>query len=95
MLALGLKMNPPSATLGNHNSVQCYGLVDLDTIGSFASSGRAPHAWGVLHYLLRIGAVVVGVLAGFNAAGPLWFQFILFRFFLSLPFGCFAKSFCK
>jgi inner membrane protein len=25
-----------------------------------------------------IGAVVVGVLAGFGAAGPLWFQFILF-----------------
>jgi inner membrane protein len=25
-----------------------------------------------------IGALVVGVLAGFNAAGPLWFQFILF-----------------
>jgi inner membrane protein len=25
-----------------------------------------------------VGAVVVGVLAGFNVAGPLWFQFILF-----------------
>jgi inner membrane protein len=25
-----------------------------------------------------VGAVVVGVLAGFNVAGPLWFQVILF-----------------
>jgi membrane protein implicated in regulation of membrane protease activity len=25
-----------------------------------------------------VGALIVGVLAGFNAAGPLWFQFILF-----------------
>jgi inner membrane protein len=25
-----------------------------------------------------VGAVVVGVLAGFDVAGPLWFQFILF-----------------
>jgi membrane protein implicated in regulation of membrane protease activity len=25
-----------------------------------------------------VGAVVVGILAGLNAAGPLWFQFILF-----------------
>jgi membrane protein implicated in regulation of membrane protease activity len=25
-----------------------------------------------------VGAIVVGVLAGMNAAGPLWFQFILF-----------------
>ena len=25
-----------------------------------------------------LGAVAVGVLAGFNGAGPLWFQFILF-----------------
>jgi membrane protein implicated in regulation of membrane protease activity len=25
-----------------------------------------------------VGAIVVGVLAGMNAAGPIWFQFILF-----------------
>jgi membrane protein implicated in regulation of membrane protease activity len=25
-----------------------------------------------------VGAVIVGILAGFNFAGPLWFQFILF-----------------
>src|SRR5262245_20197862 len=52
MLSLGLKMKPPSATLGNHTSVQCYGMVDLDTVECFASCGSAPHAWRVLLYLL-------------------------------------------
>jgi membrane protein implicated in regulation of membrane protease activity len=33
---------------------------------------------GFYFIFFGIGAVVVGVLAGFEAAGPLWFQFILF-----------------
>jgi membrane protein implicated in regulation of membrane protease activity len=33
---------------------------------------------GFYFIFFGIGAVVVGVLAGLNAAGPLWFQFILF-----------------
>jgi len=33
---------------------------------------------GFYFMFFGIGAVVVGVLAGFGAAGPLWFQFILF-----------------
>jgi len=33
---------------------------------------------GFYFMFFGIGAVVVGVLAGFAAAGPLWFQFILF-----------------
>jgi len=33
---------------------------------------------GFYFMFFGIGAVVVGVLAGFSAAGPLWFQFILF-----------------
>jgi membrane protein implicated in regulation of membrane protease activity len=33
---------------------------------------------GFYFIFFAIGAAVVGVLAGFGAAGPLWFQFILF-----------------
>ena len=33
---------------------------------------------GFYFIFFGIGAVIVGTLAGFNAAGPLWFQFILF-----------------
>ena len=33
---------------------------------------------GFYFIFFGIGAIVVGVLAGFGAAGPVWFQFILF-----------------
>jgi hypothetical protein len=33
---------------------------------------------GFYFIFFGIGAVVVGVLAGFGAAGPVWFQFVLF-----------------
>jgi hypothetical protein len=33
---------------------------------------------GFYIFFFAVGAVVVGVLTGLNAAGPLWFQFILF-----------------
>jgi membrane protein implicated in regulation of membrane protease activity len=33
---------------------------------------------GFYFIFFGVGAIVVGVLAGFGAAGPLWFQFILF-----------------
>lgn len=39
-----------------------------------------------------IGAVVVGVLAGFNAAGPLWFQFILFSILSVLTLWLFREK---
>ena len=39
-----------------------------------------------------IGAVVVGVLAGFNAAGPLWFQFILFSIVSVLTLWLFREK---
>jgi inner membrane protein len=39
-----------------------------------------------------IGAVVVGVLAGFNAAGPLWFQFILFSILSVLTLWLFREN---
>lgn len=39
-----------------------------------------------------IGAVIVGVLAGFNAAGPLWFQFILFSILSVLTLWLFREK---
>jgi membrane protein implicated in regulation of membrane protease activity len=39
-----------------------------------------------------VGAVVVGVLAGFNAAGPLWFQFILFSILSVLTLWLFREK---
>jgi inner membrane protein len=39
-----------------------------------------------------VGAVVVGVLAGFNAAGPLWFQFILFLILSVLTLWLFREK---
>jgi inner membrane protein len=39
-----------------------------------------------------IGAVVVGVLAGLNAAGPLWFQFILFSILSVLTLWLFREK---
>lgn len=39
-----------------------------------------------------IGALVVGVLAGFNAAGPLWFQFILFSILSVLTLWLFREK---
>ena len=33
---------------------------------------------GFYFIFFGIGAVIVGVLAGFGAAGPVWFQFVLF-----------------
>ena len=39
-----------------------------------------------------VGAVIVGVLAGFNAAGPLWFQFILFSILSILTLWLFREK---
>jgi membrane protein implicated in regulation of membrane protease activity len=39
-----------------------------------------------------VGAVVVGILAGFNAAGPLWFQFILFSILSVLTLWLFREK---
>jgi membrane protein implicated in regulation of membrane protease activity len=38
-----------------------------------------------------VGAVVVGVLAGFNVAGPLWFQVILFSVLSVIAFWLFRE----
>jgi membrane protein implicated in regulation of membrane protease activity len=38
-----------------------------------------------------VGALVVGILAGFNAAGPVWFQFILFSIFSVLTLWLFRE----
>ena len=40
-----------------------------------------------------IGAVIVGILTGFKASGPPWFQFILFSVLSVLCLGCSGKSF--
>jgi membrane protein implicated in regulation of membrane protease activity len=39
-----------------------------------------------------VGAVVVGVLVGFNVAGPLWFQFILFSVLSVLTLWLFREK---
>ncbi len=39
-----------------------------------------------------IGAVIVGILVGFQVAGPAWFQFILFSALSVLSFGCSVAS---
>jgi inner membrane protein len=38
-----------------------------------------------------VGAVIVGILAGFNFAGPLWFQFILFSILSVLSLWLFRE----
>ena len=44
---------------------------------------------GFYFIFFGVGAVVVGVLAGFNYAGPVWFQFILFSVFSLVTLGLF------
>lgn len=39
-----------------------------------------------------VGALIVGVLAGFDAAGPLWFQFILFSLISILALWLFREK---
>jgi membrane protein implicated in regulation of membrane protease activity len=39
-----------------------------------------------------IGAVLVGILAGFNVAGPAWFQYILFSVFSVLTLWLFREK---
>ena len=39
-----------------------------------------------------IGAITVGILAGFDLAGPLWFQFILFPFISVLALWLFREK---
>jgi hypothetical protein len=68
-----LKIRSASATVGEN-----YGLVDLASAGAPASSRRTPHAWGFYIIFFGIGAIIVGILSGFQLAGPPWFQYILF-----------------
>ena len=44
---------------------------------------------GFYFMFFGIGAVVVGTLAGLNAAGPLWLQFILFSILSVISLGLF------
>ena len=39
-----------------------------------------------------VGAIIVGILAGFNVAGPVWFQIIVFTGLSLITFGCFASG---
>jgi inner membrane protein len=68
-----LKIRPASATVCEN-----YGLVDLAPGWSPASPRGARHSWRLLHNFFGVGAIIVGILAGFEAAGPPWFQYILF-----------------
>lgn len=38
-----------------------------------------------------VGAIIVGILAGFNVAGPLWFQVIVFSGFSLITFWLFRR----
>ena len=46
---------------------------------------------GFYFIFFGVGAIAVGVLAGFNAAGPLWFQFISFSALSLLALGLFRE----
>jgi inner membrane protein len=66
-------------------------MVDLDTLRPWSSLGGATHAGGFYIIFFGVGAVIVGILAGLNAAGPLWSQFILFSTLSVLTLWLFRK----
>jgi len=50
---------------------------------------------GFYIFFFGIGAVIVGILVGFQAAGPPWFQFILFSAISYFAFGSSVKNCCS
>ena len=42
-----------------------------------------------------VGAIFVGILAGFNIAGPVWFQVIVFSGFSLITLWLFANGWCN
>ncbi len=46
---------------------------------------------GFFIFFFAIGAIIVGMLAGFNAAGPVWFQIILFSILSLLTLWLFRE----
>jgi len=61
-------------------------------LGLFLLLGELVTPGGFYIIFFGIGAVVVGVLSGFNAAGPLWFQFILFSVLSILTLWLFREK---
>jgi inner membrane protein len=47
---------------------------------------------GFYFIFFGIGAIVVGILAGFGAAGPVWFQFILFSLLSLVSLSLFRRK---
>jgi membrane protein implicated in regulation of membrane protease activity len=65
--------------------------VDLDRAWVSAAFGRDGHPGGLLHPFFGVGAIIVGILAGFNVAGPLWFQVIVFSSLSLFTFWLFRQ----
>ena len=61
-------------------------------LGLVVRFGGNRHAGGFYFIFFGVGAIVVGMLAGFGAAGPLWFKFILFEFLSVLALWCFREK---
>jgi membrane protein implicated in regulation of membrane protease activity len=91
-VGFGLKMAPASATLGNH-----FGPIVMEwwiwiLLGLVLILVELLTPGGFYIIFFGIGAVVVGVLAGLNAAGPLWFQCILFSILSILSLWLFREK---
>jgi hypothetical protein len=66
-------------------------MVDLDRAWAGAAFGRDGYSWRLLHSFFGIGAIFVGILAGFHIAGPVWFQVIVFSGFSLITLWLFRQ----
>lgn len=61
-------------------------------LGLLLMLGELVTPGGFYIFFFGIGALIVGVLAGFNLAGPAWFQFILFSLVSVLALWLFREK---
>jgi membrane protein implicated in regulation of membrane protease activity len=61
-------------------------------IGFLLLLGELVTPGGFYILFFGVGAVIVGVVSGFNVAGPLWFQFILFTVISLLALWLFREK---
>lgn len=82
------------ASVGYRSAAQpakYYGLVDLDWAWASVASRRDDYSRRLLHSFFGVGAIIVGILAGFNVAGPVWFQIIVFTGLSLITFWLFRQ----
>lgn len=65
--------------------------MDLDRAWASAAFGRDGYPGGLLHLFFRCRRIIVGILAGFNVAGPVWFQVIVFSSLSLITFWLFRQ----